>query len=62
MQNVYKNIKEYNTDIEGKILIVFEDMIDDLMNRKKLNSVVTELLIWGRKLNISIFFYYTIIF
>ena len=56
MQNVYKNIKEYNTDIEVKILIVFEDMIDDLMNRKKLNSVVTELLIWGRKLNISIFF------
>ena len=56
MQNVYKNIKEYNTDIEGKMLIVFEDMIDDLMNRKKLNSVVTELLIWGRKLNISIFF------
>ena len=45
MQNVYKNIKEYNTDIEGKMLIVFEDMIDDLMNRKKLNSVVTELLI-----------------
>ena len=45
MQNVYKNIKEYSTDIEVKILIVFEDMIDDLMNRKKLNSVVTELLI-----------------
>ena len=39
-----------------KILIIFEDMIADMINNKKLNPVVTELLIRGRKLNISIVF------
>ena len=40
MKDVYKNIDEYNTDKERKILIVF-DMIADTINDKKLNSVVT---------------------
>ena len=57
MHDVYKNINNYNPDKENKILIVFDDMIADLINNKKLNSVVTELFIRGRKLNIS----YTII-
>ena len=35
MQNVYKNIKEYNTDKERKILIIFDNMIDDMINHKK---------------------------
>ena len=39
-----------------KILIVFDDMITDMINNKKLNSVVTELFIRGRKLNISLVF------
>ena len=39
-----------------KVLIVFEDMIADMINNKKLNSVVTELFIKGRKLNISYVF------
>ena len=56
MQDVYKNIDEYNADKERKILIVFDDMIADLINNKKLNSIVTELFIRGRKLNISIAF------
>ena len=56
MHDVYKNIDEYNTDEERKILIVFDDMIPDMINNKKLNSVVTELFISSRKLNISIFF------
>ena len=56
MQNVYENIDEYNTDKERKILIVFDDMIADMINNKKLNSVVTELFIRGRKLNISLVF------
>ena len=38
-----------------KILIVFDDMMDDMINNKKLNSIVTELFIRGRKLNISLF-------
>ena len=61
MQNVYKNVDEYNTDYkiqntEYKILIVFDDMIADMINNKKLSSVVTGLLIKGRKLNISLAF------
>ena len=39
-----------------KMLIVFDDMIDDMINNKKLDSIVTELFIRGRKLNISLFF------
>ena len=56
MQDVYKNIDEYNTDKERKILIVFDDMIADMINIKKLNSIVTDLFIRGRKLNISLVF------
>ena len=56
MQDVYKNIDEYNPDKENKILIVFDDMIADMINNKKLNSIVTELFIRGRKLNISLVF------
>ena len=56
MQNVYKNIGEYNADKERKILIVFDDMIAETINNKKLNSIVTELFIGDRKLNISLVF------
>ena len=54
MQDVYKNIEEYNVDKELKILIVFYDMIVDMINNKKLHSIVTELFIRGRKLNTSL--------
>ena len=56
MHDVYKNIDEYNPDKERKILIGFDDMIADMINNKKLNSIVTELFIRGRKLNISLVF------
>ena len=56
MHNVYENIDEYNTDKERKTLIAFDDMIADMINNKKLNSIVTELFIRGRKLNISLVF------
>ena len=56
MRNVYKNINYYNPYKENKILIVFDDMIADMINNKKLNSVVTELFIRGRKLKISLVF------
>ena len=55
MHDVYKNIDEYNVE-ERKILIVFDDMIADMTNTKKLNSIVTNLFIRGRKLNISLVF------
>ena len=54
MRDVYKNIDEYNIDKEHKILIVFDDMVADIIKNKKLNSVATELFIRGRKLNISL--------
>ena len=38
------------------MLIVFYDMIADMINNKKLNSTVTEPFIWGKKLNISLVF------
>ena len=56
MHDVYKDINEYNPDKEIKILIVFDDMIAHMIHNKKLNAIVTELFIRGRKLNISLVF------
>ena len=56
MQDVYNNIEDYNPGNKRKILIVFDDMIEDMINNKKLNPVVTEFFIKSRKLNISIVF------
>ena len=56
IQDFYKNIGECNLSKKRKILIVFDDMIADMINNKKLNSIVTELFIGGRKLNISLVF------
>ena len=56
MQDVFKNIEDYNPIKKRKVLIVFDDMVADMINNNKLNPVVTELFIRGRKLNISIVF------
>ena len=61
MCDVYKNIGDYNIDKERKIFIVFDDMIADIIKNKRLNSIVTELFIRGRKLNIFFCFYYSVI-
>ena len=53
MQDVYKNIEEYNIGKKRKILIVFDDMIANMNNNKKLNPVLTELFIRERNLSIS---------
>ena len=53
MQDLYKNIEEYNLVKKCKVLICFDDMIADMINNKKLNPVVTELFIRSKKLNIS---------
>ena len=45
MCNVYKNIDKYNIDKERRILIVFDDMITDMILNKKLNSIVTKFFI-----------------
>ena len=56
MQDVYKNIEDYNPIKKRKVLIVFDDMIADMINNNKLNPIVTEVFIRGRKRNISIAF------
>ena len=56
MHDVLKNINNYNLDKENKVMIVFDDMITDMISNRKLNSIVTELFIRCRKLNISLVF------
>ena len=56
MVDIYKNIKDFNPNKNWKILIAFDDMIVDMLSNKKLNPIVTELFIRGRKLNISFVF------
>ena len=56
MQDIYKNIDDYNLRKKPKLLIVFDDMIADIINSDKLNPIVTELFIRGRKLSISTVF------
>ena len=56
MNNVYRNVNYYNPDKENKILIVLDDMMADMIQNKKLNSIVTELFNRGRKLNVSLVF------
>ena len=57
MYNICKDIEEYNPNKKHKILIVFDDMIADMLSNKKLNPIITELFIRGRKLNISLVFF-----
>ena len=56
MHDIHKNIEEYNPNKQRKILIVLDNMIADMLSNKKLNPIVTELFIRGRKLNISLVF------
>ena len=55
MDDIYKNIFEYIPNRKCKILILFDDMISDVLNNKNRNSIVTELFIRDRELNISLF-------
>ena len=54
MDDIYKNIEEYNPNKKRKILIVFGHIIANILSNKKLNPIVTEMFIGGRELNISI--------
>ena len=57
MDDIYKSIEKYiNPNKKQKILIVFDDMIGDMLSNKKRNPVVTVLFIRGRKLNIFLVF------
>ena len=56
MNDVYENIDNYNPNRRRKILIVFDDMISDIMTNKKFQSIIKELFIRCRKINISLVF------
>ena len=56
MDDVYKNINDYNPSRKRKILIVFDDMISDIMTNKKFRVIIKELFIRCRKLNSSLVF------
>ena len=45
MDDIYKNIEENNPNKKQKILIVFDDMIADMLSNNRLNPIVTELFI-----------------
>ena len=49
MNDVYENIHDYNSNKNRKILIVFDDIIADIMANKKFQSIIKELLIRCRK-------------
>ena len=54
MDDIYKNIEEYSPMKQCKILIVFDDIIADLLSNKSLNSIVTEVFLRSRKVNIPL--------
>ena len=62
MDHIYKNIKEDNANKKHKILIVFDDMISNMLSNKKLNPIATELFIIARKTKHFSCFKYTILF
>ena len=53
MDDVYEDIDEYNPARKRKVLILFDDMIAEIMSNKKFQAVVKELFIRCRKLNVS---------
>ena len=54
MDDVSRIIEEYNPNKKQKVLIVFDDIIADMLSNKKLNPILTELFITERKLDISL--------
>ena len=56
MDDVYESINDYNPNRKRKILIVFDDMIADIMTNKKFQAIIKDLFIRCRKINISLVF------
>ena len=56
MQDVCKNIEVYNPNRKCNVLIVFDDMVADTISNKKLNQIITEPFLRGRRLNIFTIF------
>ena len=56
MNDVLEDINNCNKNRDKKVLIIFDDMIADIMRSEKFKAIVKELFIRSRKLNISIIF------
>ena len=56
MDDVYKDIDDYNPNRKRKILIVFDEMMADIMTNKEFQAIIKELFIRCRKLNVSLVF------
>ena len=56
LNDIYKNVEEYDSNKILKILIVFNDMIAEMLGNEKSSPVLNELFIGGTKLNISVIF------
>ena len=56
MDDVYENIDDYNPSRKRKNLIVFDDIIADIMSNKRIQVIIKELFIRRRKVNISLVF------
>ena len=56
MDDVYGDIDNYNPKRNKKVLIVFDDMIADIIANKRFQAIIKELFIRCRKLNISLVF------
>ena len=54
MDDVYENIDDCNPSRKRKVLILFDDMIADIMT--KFQAIIKQLFVWCRKLNISLMF------
>ena len=56
IDDIYENIDDYNPTGKRKILIIFDDMIADIMTNKNFQAIIKDLFIRCRKLNISLVF------
>ena len=56
MEDVYEKINNYNPSRKRRILIVFDDIITDIMTNKRFQAIIKEMFITCRKLNISLVF------
>ena len=56
MNDVYENIENINPNRKRKVLIVFDDLIADIMTNKKFQLIIKEMFIRYRKINISLVF------
>ena len=61
MDDVCSNIDDCNPKRKRKILVVFDDMIADILTNKKFQAIIKELFIRCRKLNISLYLSHSII-